>query len=267
MMQVGSLADSVKDALASKASSTLHSRANPMFRFLTFCNSNGLNAFPIIESVVYAFLKLQDFAPTFPRSFIIRLAFSLHVLGLRGDRDVLTGRTKGVAHEWFLKKRKLVQRPPLSVQQVVALEQLVIDDSKTVKDRIAAGFFAFVLYCRARYSDALRIESLKLDIALREGQAYGFLEAETSRTKTSSTLEKKTRFLPMTCTLRTVSQTQWVEVWLKLRKTENLESGHHPSSPFRKWDVVQCLALKCRSLASIFAGGNNGPPGRENWDT
>lgn len=183
MMQVGNLADSVKDALATRASATLHSRANPMFRFLTFCNSIGVNAFPISEATVYAFLKHQDFAPTFPRSFIISLAFAFHVLGLRGDKDVLTGRTKGVAHEWFLRKRKLVRRPPLSVAQVIALEQIVMDDARTAKDRIAAGFFALVLYSRARYSDALRIESEKLDIVLTEGRPHGFLEAESSRTK------------------------------------------------------------------------------------
>ncbi|MEM1009484.1 MAG: hypothetical protein AAGJ35_10795, partial [Myxococcota bacterium] len=118
----GDLADSVKDSLAPKASNTLHARANPMFRFVSFCNANGLEPFPISEAAVYQFLKSQDFAPTFPRSFLISLAFSFHVLGLKGDHNVLTGRTKGVAHEWFLKKRKLTQKPPLSVEQVIALE-------------------------------------------------------------------------------------------------------------------------------------------------
>ena len=79
-------------------------------------------------------------------------------MGLKGDKDVPSGRIKGVAHEWYMKKRKLVQRPPLSVTQVVALEKLVMDETRTAKDRVAAGFFAFVLHSRARYSDAWYIE-------------------------------------------------------------------------------------------------------------
>ena len=265
MTQVGQLADSVKDALATKASSTLHSRANPMFRFLTFCKEHGLTAFPILEANVYMFLKHQDFAPTFPRSFLISLAFSFHILGLRGDKGALTGRTKGVAHEWFLKKRKLLQRPPLSVNQVVFLEKLVMDESKHVRDRVAAGFFAFVLYSRARYSDALHVENLKSDIIDRGGCMYGFLEAESSRTKTSTTLERKTRFLPMTCPVNTVGGTRWVDMWMKLRCSEALEAG--PNKPLLPapadrggWSNVPLTATSAGAWLRSLLEGSEGPP-------
>ena len=264
MTQTGQLAESVKDALATKASSTLHSRANPMFRFLAFCKEHGLIAFPILEANVYMFLKHQDFAPTFPRSFLISVAFSFHVLGLRGDRGALTGRTKGVAHEWFLKKRKLLQRPPLSVNQVIVLEKIVMDESRHVTDRIAAGFFAFVLYSRARYSDALHVETLKSDIIERDHRIYGFLEAESSRTKTSTTLERKTRFLPMTCPVNTVGQTRWVETWMGLRSSQSLEAGRNkpllPAPADRGgWSNIPLTATSAGTWLRALLEDSDGP--------
>ena len=264
MTQTGQLAESVKDALATKASSTLRSRANPMFRFLAFCKEHALIAFPILEANVYMFLKHQDFAPTFPRSFLISVAFSFHVLGLRGDRGALTGRTKGVAHEWFLKKRKLLQRPPLSVNQVIVLEKIVMGESRHVTDRIAAGFFAFVLYSRARYSDALHVETLKSDIIERDHSIYGFLEAESSRTKTSTTLERKTRFLPMTCPVNTVGQTRWVETWMGLRSSQSLEAGRNkpllPAPADRGgWSNIPLTATSAGTWLRALLEDSDGP--------
>ena len=122
----GGLVDSIKDSLVSKASSTLHARVNPLYRFVVFCKQHSLKPWPIRESAVYDFLKSDlDFAPTFPRSFLNSISFARHVLGLKGDVDkILSGRTKGVSEEWFMKKRKLVQKPPLSVEQLKHLERI-----------------------------------------------------------------------------------------------------------------------------------------------
>eukprot|EP00435_Cladocopium_sp_Y103_P013914 s2855_g3.t1 len=192
----GGLSQSIQDALAGKASSTLHSRVKPLFRLVKFCNDHGRKAFPVNEAVIYDYLKSDDnFAPTFPRSLLISLSFAKHVLGLRGDvESAITGRCKGVTHNFFVKKRRLLQRPALSVAQVIRLENVVMDEGAGMADRIAAGFFCFTLYSRARYSDASSVVKLTQDIVLRDGVAVGFLEADASPTKTSTTLERKTRF-------------------------------------------------------------------------
>ena len=157
---------------------------------------------------------------------MLSLSFAKHTLGLRGEVDItLYGRVKGVSHAWFLKKRRLVQKAPLSVAQLCHLEKVVEDERRDIADRIAAGFFCFVAYSRARYSDALNVSSLKLDVVDESGKRYGFLEAQAARVKTSLTLEKKTMFLPMSVPVNSVSGLDWASAWMKLRTDESLQCG------------------------------------------
>lgn len=262
----GGLSDSIKDTLAAKASNTLHARANPLFRFVKFCNDHGIKAWPIREAAVYDFLNSDtNFAPTFPRSLIISIVFAHHLLGLKGDVDrIATGRTKGLSHSWFLKKKRLVQKPPLSVDQVALLERIVVDENRGNQDRMAAGFFAFTTYCRARYSDALSVSGLRLDITLREGRAHGWLEADASRTKTSTSLEKRTRFLPMSAPVRSVSGLDWTRAWLQLRREANLEAEEgRPLLPAPNdgggWANVPLSATSAAIWLKSLLQGSTGP--------
>ena len=263
----GGLSDSIKDALASKASSTLHARVNPLYRFATFCADHGIKPWPVHESTVYDFLKSNDsFAATFPKSFLISLTFAKHTLGLRGEVEwAVTGRSKGVSHTFFLKKRKLVQRPPLSVAQVARLEKVVMDENRGVADRIAAGFFCFTLYSRARYSDALSVVKINEDIVLRDGMVQGFLEAEASRSKTSTTLDKKTQFLPLTALVKSVGSTDWVRVWMQLRRSEHLEAAEgKPLLPGPQeggtWSSIPLSASSAALWLRSLLDGTEGPP-------
>ena len=262
----GGLSQSIQDALAGKASSTLHSRVNPLCRLAKFCSEHNRKAFPVFEAAVYDFLKSDDnFAPTFPKSLLISLAFAKHVLGLRGDvEDATSGRCKGVTQIFFVKKRRLVQRPALSVAQVIRLEKTVVDENIGMADRVAAGFFCFALYSRARYSDALSVVKLTQDIVLRDGAATGYLEADASRTKTSTTLEKKTRFLPLTAPVCSVGQTDWVRTWMQLRRTEQLETGEGiPLLPGPRedgsWSKIPMTASSAALWLRALLGDAEGP--------
>ena len=75
---------------------------------------------------------------------------------------VASGRIRGVAASHYCTKKLLVQRGPLSVQQVKMLERCVVSE-RAVSDRLAACFFLVCLYGRLRYSDALHINSLRMD--------------------------------------------------------------------------------------------------------
>ena len=88
------------------------------------------------------------------------------------------------------KSAKLKQRNPLRVADVVLLERICCGlEGKSAQDRHAAGFFLFLLYARARYSDGQNVASL--------ADSPKYLEFKVGRSKTSFTLERKTRFLPM----------------------------------------------------------------------
>ena len=67
----------------------------------------------------------------------------------------------------YTKKRKLVQRPPLTVAQISHLEWCVVDTNRTIYDRVAAGFFLVLVYGRLRFSDAQSITSMELEIPER----------------------------------------------------------------------------------------------------
>ena len=174
------LVDAVKDALSSKATSTLHARASPMLRYIHFSASECLEAFPVTEEKIYNYIKsLEGAAATYPRSFLISLSFSWHVLGLQGVSPVLfSGRIKGASDKRFAQRSKVRRRPALRASQVLELERLVHDPSQSNKDRIGAGFFLFLVYGRLRFSDAQNVTEMSLDeVAIRPKGSWSALQA------------------------------------------------------------------------------------------
>ena len=218
------IGESIKDCLGVKATGTLHNRVNPLIRYAQSLKDAGQQPFPMQEHQVYEFLKRADAAPSFPRSFITSVAFAKHVLGLFSADAVLEScRIKGFAALHFAQKRKLVQRPPLTVEQISYLERCVIDTRRTSYDRVAAGFFLVLTYGRLRFSDAQSITSLELEIPF--GAQHGYLECAAERCKTATSLEKRTRLLPVVIPTKSFTDSGWVANWLEIRAQTKLEAG------------------------------------------
>ncbi|CAE7790531.1 SLC24A2 [Symbiodinium sp. CCMP2592] len=147
----GSLADSISDCLAAKATSTINARANCLLRFVSWAKGNMPFVFPLTEHAVYAYFeeRKSTAAATSFRSLLSSVAFAQHVVGLEGcDKVYTSGRVRGLASKLYMQKRKLKQRNPL-------------------RDRIAAGFFLFLIYARARYSDGQNVASLTAGLAIK----------------------------------------------------------------------------------------------------
>eukprot|EP00435_Cladocopium_sp_Y103_P044744 s612_g12.t1 len=94
----GGLSQSIQDALAGKASSTLHSRVNPLCRFSRFCMDHGQKAFPVSEAVVCDYLKSDD-------SFALYLPQELFDLTFVCKTSSWTERRCGVSHHWKMQGR------------------------------------------------------------------------------------------------------------------------------------------------------------------
>ncbi|CAE7763885.1 SLC24A2 [Symbiodinium sp. CCMP2592] len=206
----GSLADSISDCLAAKATSTINARANCLLRFVSWAKGNMPFVFPLTEHAVYAYFeeKKSTAAATSFRSLLSSVAFAQHVVGLEGcDKVYTSGRVRGLASKLYMQKRKLKQRNPLRVSDVILLERICCKlEDRSLQDRIAAGFFLFLIYARARYSDGQNVASLT-DSPL-------YLECSVGRSKTSFTLERKTRYLPMAA--RKVGiKCAWADAWLE----------------------------------------------------
>lgn len=126
----------------------------------------------------------------------------------------------------------LRERPPLTSVQVQTLERIVTDGKRHVLDRIMAGYFLMLAYGRLRFSDGQRITSMRMDIIHVSGEAVGFLECSASRTKTSVSLEKKTRHLPIAIPVKSLTMPQWLPIWDKLRGEQGLMSSEGTGKPF-----------------------------------
>ena len=51
-----------------------------------------------------------------------------------------------VSRTMFLSKKKLKQRPPLTVAMLLALEKLTCDVAASALDRVIAGFFVLLVF-------------------------------------------------------------------------------------------------------------------------
>ena len=228
----------LEDIFAGKATATLHARAGPMVRFVKFCKDKCEFPFPLTESEVYSFLDAlrERCAATFPQSFLHTLTFLKFVLGLTIQADVLGPRVKGSAKRKYLEKRALMQRPALRAAMVLALENIVLGKGNfTAADRVAAGFFLFLIFGRARHSDGQAAGELVFEHK-GEGSAFeGYVEACIERSKTSYTLERKTRFLPIVALMQGLADRPWGLAWQQLLRDAGPKLGHGmPLLPARR---------------------------------
>ena len=92
-------------------------------------------------------------------------------------------------------------------------------------DRIAAGAFLVMVYGRLRFSDMQRSSGFTIDSVVHEGVKVGYLEARAERTKTSISLERKVRALPVAIPLKCVGPRPWVRVWMNLRVSQGLDDS------------------------------------------
>ena len=218
------------DVFALKSTLTLHHRANPILRYLTWAKGRGYVGIPFIENEVYEFLSdpSEPFAPTFPKSMVGSLAFMHYVLDCRSAKLCIDSkRISGCATRQYLLKRKLKQKNPLLVSQVIGLEKICIGGiDASLEEKVASGFFLYMIYARARHSDAQASGTVSLEVEEGDDGLEGFVEALVTRSKTSFSLERKTRYLPMSAPIRGLVQTDsWAVHWFEHMKNAKLPRG------------------------------------------
>ena len=97
---------------------------------------------------------------------------------------------------------------------------------RPIPDRHAAGCFLFMVYARARFSDMLNVGKLEFDSNSSGTGSRGYVEAEVTRSKTSFSVDRKVRLLPMTATMNGVAGdscvklgrvSKYIEPWSRRR--------------------------------------------------
>ena len=140
------VSQSLRHVFSGKAAGTLHSRADPLVRFLARAGRHTLLAIPFVEAGLYrfAFECEAKCSRSFLRSLMSSITFCHYVLGAVSAKEAMESmRLVDVARACYLTKRKRLQRPLLTTEMVQRLERCVVSPGVTM----LIGSFLASSYC------------------------------------------------------------------------------------------------------------------------
>ncbi|CAE7461664.1 unnamed protein product, partial [Symbiodinium sp. CCMP2456] len=205
------------DAFSAKASGTPTKRASSLQRLvLQLYRQNVDSPWRITERDLYAALgALRDggCGATAPAHILESLRF-VHSIArfLYLDLEVvISARCRGVAHSCFLTKAPLVQRDPLTCEQVKLLEEKMVRAGPVVQ--CILGQILFCVHAVCRWKDSQRLKVLEL-IGSGESQ---ILFGDALGSKTSLSKEAKTKLTPYAALAQGLTECNWgslrLEAW------------------------------------------------------
>ena len=241
MLEAGSVShlieQSFSDCFRAKASTTLQKRANSLWRLSKLLAANGvLTPLRFTEEDLYlAFCALRESkaGSTSCQHIVEALHFLDSTAGFAiiDLSYVLSGRCRGVARDMFLGKDPLQQKHPLRVEHVAWLEEL--SQYSSPMHCCVIGQILFCVHAACRWRDSQRIQKL----CIESSQNESLLNADAISSKTSLTLDAKTRFIPYAALGYGVGgNDDWAQKWLQSRSAEGLlmEEFILPSFSLRK---------------------------------
>ena len=255
--ETGTLFDCIKNVFANKSTSTLNSRVGPLLRYVFHCKTTSKEAFPLIEARIYEYMLYEESkvggAPTYLRSFISSLAFCHYVLGLQGAKSIVESkRITGLATKMYLTKKKTESRFPFTVSELKFLEDMLFGKyNRSWADRHFVGCILFMVYARARFSDMMNVCELVIEAFELDGKRDGFAEAKVTRSKTSYNMDRRVRLLPMSATIRGVTDRLWADQWWEVigKAGIQIETGK-PLLPGRTQDGWHTLPLSAEAATN-----------------
>ena len=218
---------SFADSVAGKAPGTIAKRVADYHRFSRWAVENGIcGPMQLSEPVLYQYaqhLKNTGASATSLQSFLKAIGFFEHHIGFAGAdiAVVISGRVTGISKTLLATKRELHQAPPMTADDVYKLERFVCHAND--KDACIGGFLLFTLFASARFADAARATSVRLETA----DHIALLESSTLKFKTANSAGNEMRnvALPMLALGSGLYVNQcWGERWLNARKAERLDT-------------------------------------------
>ena len=200
-----------------KANGTLTKRASAWTLFVAWHSKAypKCHLFPLQEQWVFEYFNhviSEKKSSTRCHDFLSAVRFVQHTLGMDDAEVVLSsGRVRGLADMAALDRPPVVQKPPLTVEAILMLEDAVFDQD--LQTASIAGFILCLIFARARHSDAQHCSELIEDF---DGEA-GFLEMKAAKVKTANTVQKRIRLLPMVAIACGLSGRSWARRWVRVR--------------------------------------------------
>ena len=210
------------DVFRGKAPSTLNKRANSMKLLCQKLSETGV-VFPCSESELYRVLcdlRSSGAPPTRGKGILEAVAFVRYTMGILECDALLKGRRCwGAATSDEPLQR--VQASPLQVQELERLHYVLEHDADRW-NRLFSGTVLFMIYARARWSDAQHAVKILFDRF--EGDIH-YVEVLTGHHKTMRALQHRHQFLPLIAPAKGVTGAY---LWESVR-TEigvDMEQGH-----------------------------------------
>ena len=241
MLETGSVShlieQSFSDCFRAKASTTLQKRANSLWRLSKLLAANGvLTPLRFTEEDLYlalCALRESKAGATSGQHIVEALDFLDSTAGFAivDVGCVLSGRCRGVARDMFLGKDPLQQKHPLRVEHVAWLEELI--QYASPMHCCVIGQILFCVHAACRWRDSQRLRKMYIE----SSQSESLLNADAISSKTSLTLDAKTRFIPYTALgYGFGGDEDWAQTWLQSRVAEGLLMGEFvlPSFSQRK---------------------------------
>eukprot|EP00435_Cladocopium_sp_Y103_P036940 s106_g9.t1 len=201
---------------AGRSPVTIRKRGYSVMRICDYLEGIG-GVFPCNEASFYDFLcsEQQNNAPqSRMKGYMQAMNFVQHVMSMNEISDLTSSaRCKGACLGEYLKER--VQASPLTVSELRRIHHL-LQSSDDMWLRMFCGAVLMATYCRARWGDLMRAESV-----IEDRDSIGmlcYLEARTGRHKTMKSQMHRHQFLPMVSPTRGVDSTNWGIVWLHVRQ-------------------------------------------------
>ena len=201
---------------AGRSPITVKKRCYSIMRICDYLEKVG-SFFPCSERSFYDFLCSEQTAKA-PQSrlkgYMQSVNFVRHVMSVH-ELEPLTksARCKGACLADFIQER--VQASPLRVVELQKLHDLLYS-CEDVWVRLFSGALLMATYCRARWGDLMRSESVIMDFD-SEGKLQ-YLEARTGRHKTMKSQLHRHQFLPMVSPCHGIDGKDWGSIWIEVRK-------------------------------------------------
>eukprot|EP00435_Cladocopium_sp_Y103_P046445 s735_g13.t1 len=206
---------------AGRSPVTIKKRGYSIMRVCDFLDRSD-KSFPCSESAFYNFLCHEQTSGA-PQSrmkgYMQAINFVQHVMSVHelGPLTV-SARCKGACLGEYLRER--IQASPLKVTELKRIHNLLYScDDLWV--RMFCGALLMSTYCRARWGDLMRSESVILDHDCKGQLTY--LEARTGRHKTMRSQLHRHQFLPMVAPCVGIDGKNWGLVWLEVRAALKVE--------------------------------------------
>ena len=214
----------VHDTIRTRSINTVKQRLCSLLQYERYMESVREGpCFPFYEEEAYNYvvhLRSIDAPPTRAQRFMEAVRFAHFVLGVEVDSEILKSkRIDGAVFSSMQRKRMLLQREPLTVEQVTSLETWLVEQGHGDLERAnLVGSFLFCLHTRSRWGD--------INAVSEEPVVDGpWFDARTGYHKTYNRPERRHRWLPLAGLADGVSGRPWVQKWLELRKKAGLKAA------------------------------------------